>query len=158
MYAHATTVNTTLPPNALPGHQKPSAYVCKTCKRPTFSWDTFPAFIHISIEDTVAFSAATLETLVKFPIVTIEKCKHTAMHCTIAPLHHCTIAHVHFIQRIVTPLYLLHGILQHWTNPQISRLIYADVVIMGVFVLCLFYDDLATLQHPLEDVTPCTYY
>ena len=44
----------------------------------------------------MALSAATLETLVKFPIVTIEKCKHTAMHCTIAPLHHCTIARCGF--------------------------------------------------------------
>ena len=38
-----------------------------------FSWDTLPVFVHVSIENSLAFDAAELEVLTKFPIVTIEK-------------------------------------------------------------------------------------
>lgn len=48
-------------------------YICTTCRGPEFSWDTLPVFVHVSKENTLAFSEADLATLTKFPIVTIEK-------------------------------------------------------------------------------------
>ena len=51
----------------------PPEYVCKTCRRPTFSWHTLPVFLHVSAEDVLRFDARALSTITKFPIVTIEK-------------------------------------------------------------------------------------
>jgi hypothetical protein len=48
-------------------------YICKTCKHPVFSWATLPVFVHLSTENSLAFTAAELKVLTKFPIVTIEK-------------------------------------------------------------------------------------
>lgn len=48
-------------------------YICTTCARPAFSWATLPVFVHLSMENRLAFTEAELKVLTKFPIVTIEK-------------------------------------------------------------------------------------
>ena len=48
-------------------------YICKSCRRPVFSWDTLPVFVHVSEQDTLAFDSDDLAILTKFPVVTIEK-------------------------------------------------------------------------------------
>ena len=57
---------------------------CKSCKGPTWTWETFPAFFHSA--DTGAtghnhggFTAAALETMAKFPMVTMEKWQGSAV-------------------------------------------------------------------------------
>ena len=50
--------------------------VCKTCVGPRFAWDTMPIAFHCSEPSTGptgAFSEAALDTIAKFPLVTIEK-------------------------------------------------------------------------------------
>ena len=49
------------------------ARVCETCHVPKFSWDTLPVFMHLSVEDALAFDNETLTAITKFDIVTIEK-------------------------------------------------------------------------------------
>ena len=48
---------------------------CRTCKGPVWSWDTVPVFFHSS--DTAGpgggFTSAALDTISRFPMVTIEK-------------------------------------------------------------------------------------
>lgn len=49
---------------------------CPSCIGPTWSWDTIPAFFHSSEHNGTTgggFSAEALETITKFPMVTIEK-------------------------------------------------------------------------------------
>jgi hypothetical protein len=44
-------------------------WTCETCRRPDFSWDTLPVFVHVSAEDVLAFGAEVAAMLAKFPIV-----------------------------------------------------------------------------------------
>jgi hypothetical protein len=44
-------------------------WTCETCRRPDFSWDTLPVFVHVSAEDVLAFGADVAAMLAKFPIV-----------------------------------------------------------------------------------------
>jgi hypothetical protein len=49
---------------------------CKTCRGPVHSWKTIPVAIHtadVKTGPTGRFSSMDLETLVRFPLVTIEK-------------------------------------------------------------------------------------
>jgi hypothetical protein len=49
---------------------------CPTCTWPTWSWETLPAFFHGAEHngtDRGGFSAEALKTILKFPMVTIEK-------------------------------------------------------------------------------------
>lgn len=52
-----------------------AASACSTCVGPTWSWATLPAFFHSSEHagPDGGFSPEALETITKFPIVTIEK-------------------------------------------------------------------------------------
>lgn len=69
------------PPPAPPPHYPPvppptpPPNPCKTCKGPTWSWDTFPAFFHSADVGGPGggFTEAALKTMTKFPMVTMEK-------------------------------------------------------------------------------------
>ena len=54
---------------------------CTTCRGPVHSWDHIPLSFHWSsaqTDSTGEFSAEDLETIVKFPLVTIEKWQGSA--------------------------------------------------------------------------------
>ena len=70
---HPPTPPPSIPPPVICPEPLEPDYVCQTCRRPDFSWNTIPVFIHVSKEDSLAFGEADLQVLTKFPIVTIEK-------------------------------------------------------------------------------------
>ena len=55
---------------------------CTTCKGPQWTWSTFPAFFHGSDPNGTAgggFTEEALDTITKFPIVTLEKWQGAAI-------------------------------------------------------------------------------
>ena len=59
----------------LPPPRKPPRRVCKTCKKPVWSWDRLPAFFHSCDSDgpNGGLSNATLDIVKHFALVTLEK-------------------------------------------------------------------------------------
>jgi hypothetical protein len=73
---HGAAKQTLTPPQGDDASLLTTATACPTCTWPKWSWDTLPAFFHGSEHngtDRGGFSAEALQTILKFPMVTIEK-------------------------------------------------------------------------------------
>ena len=65
----------TVPPTPAPTPPAPAPNPCRTCRGPVWTWDVFPAFFHSSDKAGPGggFTPEALETIQRFPMVTIEK-------------------------------------------------------------------------------------
>ncbi len=89
--AHVPLPPAPSPPPAPPPHYPPvpaptpPPNPCTTCKGPVWSWDTFPVFFHSSDlgggtgAPKGGFTKAALQTITRFPMVTIEKWQGSAV-------------------------------------------------------------------------------